>query len=160
MRYLKMTLIFFVALQGLVGGMGNLASFNTGTYDAVASVLSMEGVPEAMPRVFAFDAPVFIWLGACWILVLKLVTGITGAYGAWRLFRARNDAAEAFHAAKYWGLVACGASIVMLFGGFIVIGTTMLFMWQTPMGLLAFEAATYLLACLGVIALFVNMRND
>lgn len=48
----------------------------------------------------------------------------------------------------------------MLFGGFIVIATTMLFMWQAPRGQVAFEGATYFLVCLGVVALYVNMRND
>jgi predicted small integral membrane protein len=158
-RYLKIALIFFVALQGLVGGFGNLASLDT-TYAGVARVLSMEGVPSSVPRVFAFDAPVVIWVGACWILLLKLLTGVTGAFGVFQLFRYRNGSTEKFQSAKYWGLVACGASILMLFGGFIVIGATLLFMWQTQAGQVAFEGATYFLVCLGVVALYVNMRND
>ena len=158
-RYLKIALVFFVSLQGLVGGFGNLAGLDT-TYGGVARVLSMEGVPSSVPRVFAFDAPIFIWIGACWILLLKLVTGVTGAIGVFQLFRYRNGSAEEFQAAKYWGLFACGASILMLFGGFIVIGTTMLFMWQTEAGQVAFEGATYFLVCLGVVALYVNMGND
>lgn len=158
-RYLKIALIFFVALQGLVGGFGNLAGLDT-TYGGVARVLSMEGVPSSAPRVFAFDAPIFIWIGACWILLLKLVTGVTCAIGVFQLLRYRNGSAEEFQAAKYWGLVACGASILMLFGGFIVIGTTMLFMWQAEAGQVAFESATYLLVCLGVVALYVNMSDE
>jgi len=93
-------------------------------------------------------------------LLLKLVTGVTGAIGVFQLFRYRNGSAEEFQAAKYWSLVACGASILMLFGGFIVIGTTMLFMWQSEAGQAAFESATYLLICLGVVALYVNMRDE
>jgi predicted small integral membrane protein len=158
-RYLKIALIFFVALQGLVGGFGNLAGLDT-TYAGVARVLSMEGVPSSIPRVFAFDAPIFIWVGACWILLLKLLTGVTGAFWAFQLFKYRNGAAEEFQAAKYWGLFACGASILMLFGGFIVIGATMLFMWQTEAGQVAFEGATYFLVCLGLVALYVNMQDD
>ncbi len=158
-RYLKIALIFFVALQGLVGGFGNLAGLDT-TYGGVARVLSMEGVPSSTPRVFAFDAPVFIWVGVGWILLLKLLTGVTGAIGVFQLFRSRNGSAVEFQAAKYWGLFACGASILMLFGGFIVIGATMLFMWQTQAGQVAFEGATYFLVCLGVVALYVNMRSD
>ena len=158
-RYLKIAMILFVALQGLVGGFGNLAGLDT-TYAGVARVLSMDGVPPSVPRVFAFDAPIFVWVGAFWILLLKLLTGVTGAYGAIRLIRYRNGSAEEFQAAKYWGLFACGASILMLFGGFIVIGATMLFMWQTQAGQVAFEGATYFLACLGVVALYVNMRNE
>lgn len=158
-RYLKIALIFFVALQGLIGGFGNLAGFET-TYDGVARVLSMEGVPPTIPRVFAFNAPILVWVGVCWILLLKLLTGVTGAIGVFQLFRYRNGSAEEFQAAKYWGLFACGVSILMLFGGFIVIGTTMLFMWQTPFGQAGFEGATYFLACIGVVALYVNMGND
>jgi predicted small integral membrane protein len=158
-RYLKIALIFFVALQGLVGGFGNLAGLET-TYAGVARVLSMEGVPSSIPRVFAFDMPIFIWVGACWILLLKLLTGVTGAIGVFQLFRYRNGSGEEFEAAKYWGLFACGVSILMLFGGFIVMGATMLFMWQTQAGQVAFEGATYFLVCLGVVALYVNMRND
>lgn len=158
-RYLKILLIFFVALQGLVGGIGNLAGLET-TYTAVARVLSMEGVPSSFPRVFAFDTPIVIWFGVCWILLLKLLTGVTGAIGVFQLFRFRNGSGDEFQSAKYWGLFACGASILMLFGGFIVTGATMLFMWQTQLGQVAFEGATYLLVCLGVVALYVNMRND
>ena len=158
-RYLKIALIFFVALQGLIGGFGNLAGLDT-TYSAVARVLSMEGVPESVPRVFALNAPVFIWIGACWILVLKLVTGVTGTIGVVQLTRHRNGSTDAFQSAKYWGLFACGASILMLFGGFVVIGTTMLFMWRSDIGQTAFEGATYLLVCLGVVAVFVHMRDE
>lgn len=158
-RYLKIALILFVALQGLVGGFGNLAGLKT-TYGGVARVLSMEGVSPTIPRVFAFDAPIFVWAGVCWILLLKLLTGVTGAVGAFQLFRYRNASTAEFQAAKYWGLFACGVSILMLFGGFIVIGTTMLFMWQTQFGQAGFEGATYLLVCLGVVALYVNMGND
>jgi predicted small integral membrane protein len=120
----------------------------------------MEGVPSSIPRVFAFDAPIFIWIGAFWILLLKLVTGAAGAIGVFQLFRYRNGSAEEFQSAKYWGLFACGASILMLFGGFIVIGATMLFMWQTPAGQVGFEGATYFLVCLGVVAMYVNMRDE
>jgi predicted small integral membrane protein len=159
MRYLKIALIFFVALQGLVGGIGNVMGITRG-YEAVASVLAMDGVPESFPRVFAFEAPIIVWIGIFWILTLKLLTGVTGAVGVWQLWRHRNGSGPEFQAAKRWGLVACGASILMLFGGFIVIGSTLLFMWLTPLGQGAFESATYLLVCLGIVALFVNMRDD
>jgi predicted small integral membrane protein len=92
--------------------------------------------------------------------MLKLFTGGAGAIGVWQLWRSRSASAEAFQAAKRWGLAACGASILMLFGGFIVIATTMLFMWQTPDGQVGFEGATYFLVCLGIVALYVNMSDD
>lgn len=158
-RYIKIALIFFVALQGLIGGFGNLAGIDV-TYDSVAQVVSMEGVSSSVPRVFAFDAPIIVWFGALWILVLKLVTGATGTIGVVQLIRHRNDSADAFQTAKYWGLVACGASILMLFGGFIVVGTTILFMWQTSVGEAAFEGATYFLVSLGVVATYVHMRDE
>jgi predicted small integral membrane protein len=159
MRYLKIALIFFVSLQGLVGGIGNIAGLDS-TYAAVAQVLSMDGVPSSIPRVFAFDAPIVIWIGTFWILLLKLVTGIAGAYGAVQLFQHRNGSAEEFQSAKYWAIFACGASILMLFGGFVVIGATMLFMWQSEAGQAAFEGATYYLVCLGIVALYVNLRDE
>ncbi len=158
-RHLKIALIFFVSLQGLVGGLGNLASLDT-TYAAAARVLSMEGVQPSVPRVFAFDTPIVVWIGVFWILLLKLITGVTGAIGVFQLLQNRNGSADQFQTAKYWGLFACGASILMLFGGFIVIGTTLLFMWDTEAGQVAFEGATYLLICLGAVALYVNMRDE
>jgi len=157
-RDVKILLILFVALQGLVGGLVNLAGLGN-VYDTVARVLSMEGVPSSVPRVFASDAPIFIWLGVLWIALLKLITGVTGVMGVFQLLRFRNCSATEFQAAKYWGLLACGVSILMLFGGFVVIGTTMLFMWQTPAGQ-AFEGATYLLVCLGLVALYVNIKDE
>ena len=157
-RYLKIALIFFVALQGLVGGLGNLAGLDT-TYAGVARVLSMDGVAASVPRVFAFDAPIFVWAGVGWIVLLKLLTGVTGAVGFFQLVRFHNGSAIEFHEAKYWGLFACGASILMLFGGFIVIGATMLMMWQTQIGQVAFEGATYLLVCLGIVALYISMPD-
>lgn len=158
-RYIKIALIFFVALQGLVGGIANLANISA-TYDAVARVLAMEGVPASIPRLFASDTPILVWLGACWIFMLKLSTGGMGAVGVWQLWRSRRASAEEFQSAKRWGLVACGVSILMLFGGFIVIATTTLFMWQAPNGQVGFEGATYFLVCLGIVALYVNMSDD
>jgi predicted small integral membrane protein len=157
-RYIKIALIFFVALQGLLGGIGNLVGLGS-TYAAVAGVLAMDGVPESVPRVFAVQAPVVIWLGVAWISLLKLATGVTAAIGVVQLWEHRDSSPEDFQAAKGWGLVACGAAILMLFGGFIVIGATMLFMWEAPVGQVAFEGATYFLACIGFVALYVNMRD-
>ncbi|MEZ5500261.1 MAG: DUF2165 family protein [Steroidobacteraceae bacterium] len=157
-RYIKIALVFFVALQGLVGGVGNLAGLST-TYNTVAGVLSMEGVPASVPRIFAVNAAPLIWIGVCWIFLLKLATGVTGAIGVWQLWWRRNASSEEFQAAKRWGLIACGFSILMLFGGFIVIGATVLFMWQTDTGQVAFEGATFFLLALGVVALFLNLPD-
>jgi hypothetical protein len=43
--------------------------------------------------------------------------GAAGFFGVFQLARHRNGSAGEFQAAKYWSLVACGVSILMLFGG-------------------------------------------
>ena len=141
-----------------MGGVGNLAGLPT-TYDAVAAALSMEGVPASVPRVFAVDAAPIVWIGVCWIFLLKLATGVAGAIGVWQLWQSRNATAEEFQVAKRWALMACGFSILMLFGGFIVVGATIFFMWQTEVGQVAFEGATFFLVALGIVALFINVKD-
>lgn len=134
-RPLKIVLVAIVAFWGLIGAMGNFASLDM-SYQYVEIVTSMSGMlaDDAPAPPWRTTSPIVVWAG-----VLLIVLGKLGAFafcsaGAYMMFRARKADQRAFAAAKKWAITGCGVAVIMLFGGFTVVGETMYLMWAFPDG--------------------------
>lgn len=158
MRYLKIALIVFVALWGILGGTANLGGYQAG-YQQVADVLAREGTLGPTGPFLAFSHPAFIHLGLSTIWLGKLISGALCLLGAWRMWVARSASAETFDAAKTVALAGCGVAILMLFGSFVTIGGVYFFMWQSETGQLSQQFAWGYISSIGMVALFVNMTD-
>ena len=106
------------------------------TYQYVELVTSMSSFvdEEASAPLWRTTSPVIVSAG-----VLLIIAGKLGAFafcsaGAFRMFMARKADNARFAAAKQWAIVGCGFAVVMLFGGFMVVGETMYLMWAFPDG--------------------------
>lgn len=162
-RIIKIALIFSVGWWGLTGFMSNMLDFSHG-WGQVKFVVSMagEGAREApgvawrsvtSPAIIAILAT----LGFAFIYLSKFLTGVLCLYGSVRMFKARKADAATFDAAKEWGVLGCGISVVMLFLGFIVITGQYFAYWRVPyLGAVAIEYAFFYLLSLMSFLLYLQ----
>lgn len=159
-RLIKIKLVFLVAFWGLMGVLGNLAHLGL-TYDNVQQVTSMTHMVEAggAPP-WANSNPVVIWLGVLLIVAGKAGALLFGTVGGIAMLRARTASAEAFQVAKKWAIVGCGAAVLMLFGGFTVIGETVFLMFFDPELEHAAQAAFRYGGFIALIMIFLAQRDE
>ena len=155
----KTLLTLAVALWGLLGGVGNLASYHDGL-QSVHSVLSLETLPtEAIPEGPRTPNPLMVHLGFAFIWVLKLAGGLLCLVGAARMWRARKSEQADFAAAKRWAILGCGVLFFMLFFGFslVAIGPYKLFL--SPLQS-AVELAALFAAQIGILMIFLQQKES
>lgn len=158
-RYTKILLVITVALWGIMGAVGNLASYEDGM-SAVESVLSMGTLPEtAVPEGRSQPGHMFVTLGFAFIWLLKLVGGAFCLVGAVQMWMARKADAGVFDSAKRWAVAGCGVLIFMLFFGwsFVAVGPYKLYL--SPL-VSSVELAALFVAQIGIVMLFVNQRES
>ena len=159
-RTAKIALIVTVALWGFIGALGNILDWNQalGAVTAVTSMGSFEGGNE---RWQATTNPMVIWLGALFIMLSKVTTGVMCAVGAKKMWQARSGDAAGFNAAKAFGLTGCVVAVIMLFGGFLVIAESWFELWRSESGIrMALDDAFRYAGMITLIAIFVAVTDN
>ena len=155
-RYLKITLVVFVGLSGLLFVAGNIANWNAGL-ELVRHVLSMEGHEIYGSHIFPpVTNPALVTIAYLIILAGESLVGVLSLKGAWDLWSARRGSADAFNAAKKYAVLGTGMAMVVWFGGFVVIGGVLFQMWQTQIGHGSFADAFVFAASGALVLLFVS----
>lgn len=159
LRVIKILLVVCVALWGFLGASENIMDWQ-GTMAAVGAAASMatfDGGPESWK---ATTSPVIIWMGALMIMLSKLAAAGLCSVGAMRMWHARLGDSTGFQNAKTYALAGCGLAMVMLFGGFIVIGETWFEMWRSDaLRDLSLQSAFRYGGMITLIALYVGSRD-
>jgi len=159
-RCLKIVLVTFVGLLGLLYVAGNLANWSAGV-SAVAYVVGMEEHEIYATHIFPpITHPALVTIGYLSILLGELLVGLLSLKGAWDLWLARRASAAAFNAAKTYAVLGTGTAMLVWFGGFIVIGSALFQMWQTQIGANSFHDAFIFATMGGLVLLFVNSPDD
>jgi predicted small integral membrane protein len=159
MRATKIVLVVLVGLWGLLGGIGNLVNY-AGGHAAVLAVMARQDVPFPPGGPFvAIAQPALTHLGYAVIWVGKLASAFVCLWGAVRLWRVRGAPATDFNTAKNLALAGCGIALVMLFGGFVVVGDGYFAMWSSARGQLSSAMAIQFITAIGIVALFVAVRD-
>lgn len=160
LRMTKILLVVCVASWGLLGASGNVTDWD-GTLGAVRAAASMATIEGGTESWRATSNTIVIWMGALMITLSKLAAAILCSIGAVKMWRARTGDAAAFDAAKKAALAGCGIAMVMLFGGFIVIGETWFEMWRSDvLRDLSLQSAFRYGGMITLIALFVGTPED
>ncbi len=155
-RYLKIILVVFVGLTGLLFVAGNIANWNAGL-ELVGYVLSMEGHEIYGSHIFPpVTNSALATIAYLLILVGESLVGVLSFKGARDLWKARKESADAFNASKTYAVLGTGMAMVVWFGGFIVIGGVLFQMWQTQIGAGSFHDAFLLAVMGGLVLLFVS----
>ncbi len=159
-RTLKIVLVVFVALLGLLYAVQNLANLDV-AYQFVASVVGEEDhvlYPSSVG--FAVQSPALIWAILAIIITGELAVGLLSAKGAWDLWRERNADAAQFNAAKTYALLGAGMAMIVWFGLFIVLAGAYFQMWQTEIGQASLAGSFQNVGASGIVLLFVNIADD
>lgn len=160
-RSLKILLAGIVAYWGLIGVMGNLLSLDI-TYEYVEMVTSFTGIAPKEGAEFPpwqTSNPIIVSLGVLLIVSGKLGAFIFCSLGVYKMIKAHKASAEVFAQAKQFAVFGCGLAIVMLFGGFIVIGETMYLMWANPDGASSAQAAWRYGGFMALIMIFIGQKE-
>lgn len=160
LRIMKIVLVLSVAAWALAGAFGNITDWG-GTTGAVAATTSMATFEAGDYGWRATENPAVILAGAVFILTLKILAGVLCLAGAWRMVTARSGDAAAFQKAKALALTGCAVAMFMLFTGWIVIAETWFEAWRSDLlREQALQSAFRYCGMIGVIALFVGMRDE
>ncbi|MEX0899560.1 MAG: DUF2165 domain-containing protein [Gammaproteobacteria bacterium] len=158
-RYLKIALVTFVGLQGLLYVVGNIANWDAAV-GAIGYVLGMEANEIYSNRIFpAITNPILVTAAFITILTGEFLVGALSLKGAWDLWYRRKDTAEVFNSAKTYAILGAGMALVVWFGLFIVIGGALFQMWQSEIGAGSFEGAFIYAGISGLVLLFVNIPD-
>lgn len=159
-RYLKIVLVVFLGLQGWLYVAGNVANWNAGL-DTVGYILGMEGNEVYPVRIFpSVTHPALVTIAFLIILTGEFLVGALSLKGAWDLWRVRQASTESFNAAKTFALLGAGMTMVVWFGGFVVLGGALFQMWQTQIGGGSFGNAFVFAATGGLIFLIVRQPDE
>ena len=126
----KAIMIVLVALWGFVGAFQNLINWN-GTLGAIGAVTSMATIDGGTESWQATSNILVIWLGALFIVISKVATGILCFIGSVGMWRAKESDLSAYTSAKKVALTGCAVAMIMLFGGFIVIAESWFELWRS-----------------------------
>jgi len=160
LRVIKILLILSVAVWGLVAAFGNVIDWN-GTMGAVQAATSMSTFDPVPASAHATSNPLIVLLGALFITLSKIASGILCLIGAGQMWTTRTSDTATFARAKTWALTGCGVAMFMLFAGFIVIAETWYELWRSPVMLdPVLGSAFRYCGMIGVIALFVGAREE
>lgn len=160
LRTLKIALVLSVAAWGLLGAFGNLMDWS-GAVKAVSAVTSMATVKDGAQSWQATSSQPLVFIGAAFIPLLKIVSGILCLIGANDMWRARAGTAQEFQLAKSYALSGCAVAIILLFVGWIVIAAVWFELWRSPtLGRSALDTAFRYGGFIALIALFVSARED
>lgn len=155
LRIIKILLVISVAAWGLLGATENIMDWK-GTMSAVGAAASMSTFEGGAESWKATNNAIVIWMGALMIMLSKLATGAFCARGAMNMWQHRSAGAAEFERSKYFALAGCGIAMLMLWGGFIVIGETWFEMWRSDMLRdLSLQSAFRYGGMITLIALFV-----
>jgi predicted small integral membrane protein len=158
-RYLKIALVGLVGLLGLFYVAGNIANWSAGV-GAVAYVVGMQEHAIYPSHIFpTIGNPALVSIAYLLILLGESLVGVLSLKGAWDLWRVRHANSETFNAAKAYAVLGTGMAVVVWFGGFIVIGSGLLQMWQTQLGSNSFHDAFIFAAMGGLVLLFVSQPD-
>ncbi len=157
-RLVKILLVAFVALWGLIGVAGNLSHLQI-AYDAVESVTLMPTFPADAAPPWRTDNPVVVWLGVALIVSGKIAAAILCGSGAVVMMKNRKAESAVFQHAKRFALVGGALAVAMLFGGFTIIGETLYAMFRHPEHVAAGAGAFRYGGFIALIMIFVGQSD-
>jgi len=155
-RYLKITLVVFAAIQGFAYVAGNIANFDAArqVVGLVIGQVGHEYYPNHILPAFTGEAAATIAL----IIIIsgEALVGLLCLKGAFDLFGAARANADVFDKKKTFALLGTGMGMVVWFGGFIAVGAGLFQMWQTELGAGSFNGAFIYAATNGLVYLIVS----
>jgi predicted small integral membrane protein len=159
LRVIKIGLVAAVCLWGALSALGNVLDWE-GTLGAVRAVSTMTAWEGGAGDWRATSSPVLITAAAVLIVVFKVTAALLCGLGAGHMWRERHGDVGLFGRAKALALTGCGVAVLGLFLGWIVLGEQWFEMWRSPQLGAAGSAAFRYAGFIGLIAVFVAIREE
>ena len=165
-RFCKTTLVAAVAVFLFIVVLNNAIFDYPSNYGFVQHVLAMDTLFSGESQAWralrdptpddgwwfyhAFYATIILWEAAACALC---------GLGAWKLWQARSAPALEFAKAKKFAVLGLTVSMMQWFFAFITVGGEWFLMWQSKIWN-GQDAAFRMFACLGIILIFLNQKDE
>jgi predicted small integral membrane protein len=158
-RAAKVLLPLLAGVFFLLVGIDNIIDYDT-NFEFVRHVLSMDTTFPGNKLMWRAITSEWVHrLAYAAIIAAELVAGVLCLAGAWRLFQSREAPAQQFNTAKHVAVAGLAAGFALYFFGFLVVGGEWFQMWQSQTWN-GQEAAFRFAACLGLMLIFVSLKDD
>lgn len=154
-RYLKISLVAFVAFHGLHWGTVNFYLWQA-NYNEIAPVLGLDGTwgwPGNELR--AVTNPILLSIIIATLFLSELAVGLLCAIGIKNMWINRNASGTVFHNSKNYAAAGCAMGLVVWFGLFLIIGGDWFLMWQSEPGIFSMDLAFKYVGSIGLVLLFL-----
>lgn len=158
-RLCKILLVFLLGLYALIVGADNIVDYGS-NFAFVQHVMAMDTI---------FPTSTLSWRAVTWpplhhaaygvIIGFELLTGVLCIAGAVWLWFARGATGERFQSAKQLAAAGLVCGFGLWFFGFLIVAAEWFQMWQSETWN-AQQAAFRVLACFGLVLIFLNQRDD
>jgi len=158
-RLSKALLVLLVGLFSLLVGVDNVVDYGT-NYTFVEHVMAMDTLlPDTTLTWRAVTSDVLNHAAYAFIIGVEILTGLLCVSGAVRLWQARAESAARFNAAKGVAMAGLVLGLSLWFFGFLTVAGEWFQMWQSKTWN-GEEAAFRFVACIGLVLIFLNQRDD
>jgi predicted small integral membrane protein len=158
-RVSKSLLVCLVGVFSLLVGVDNIIDYGT-NYAFVQHVMAMDTLfPETTLTWRAISSAALNETAYALIIAAELMTGLLCIAGARRVWQARGESAASFNAAKDVAVAGLVCGLALWFFGFLTVGGEWFQMWQSKTWN-GEEAAFRFVACIGLVLIFVNQRDE
>jgi predicted small integral membrane protein len=158
-RVSKALLVLLVGMFSLLVGVDNIIDYGT-NYAFVEHVMEMDTVfPETTLTWRAITSDTLNHAAYALIISLEILTGLLCVSGGLRLWNMRADNADRFNAAKGLAMAGLVCGFALWFFGFLTVGGEWFQMWQSKTWN-GEEAAFRFVACIGIVLIFLNQRDE
>jgi predicted small integral membrane protein len=158
-RQSKALLVLLIGLFALLVGVDNIVDYGT-NYAFVEHVMEMDTVlPDSTLKWRAISSDTLNHATYALIIAVEIVTGLLCVAGALRLWQVRGASAAQFNAAKDVAIAGLVLGICLWFFGFMTVAGEWFQMWQSKTWN-GQEAAFRFVACIGIVLIFLNQRDD
>lgn len=129
-RVLKASMMLSVGVWGLLGGSGNLISYQEGIREVRNMIVySPVGMLEASTS-YGWILSAVVHSAYAVIYGPKIIAGVLCSFSAYRMFVFRRSERKYYVGAKSIGVAGCGIAAVMLFFAFFVVAGIYLEGWK------------------------------
>jgi predicted small integral membrane protein len=158
-RLSKALLVLLIGLFSLLVGVDNIIDYGT-NYSFVEHVMEMDTVsPDSTLKWRAIDSDTLSAAAYALIIAVEVLTGLLCCTGSLRLWQVRGEGALVFNASKDLATAGLALGFTLWFFGFITVGGEWFQMWQSKTWN-GQEAAFRFVACIGLVLIFLNQRDD
>lgn len=159
-RVSKILLVLTAFFFALLVSFGNITDY-LANFSAVQRALSMTDLfPNSTVGYRAILNPVLHHIAYSIIIAFETLTALCCGIGAWKLFNARNEAAQSFNQSKKWAVIGLTLGFLTWHVLFMSIGGEWFGMWMSEMLNKALDTSFHIYMTMLGILIYVVLNDE